>query len=194
MDITHSDMLDPDLMPTSPLQAAAKPKSTKAKSSHKLGPREGYILAPPSPSSFQASQLGSDRHSELPGDRLFTPDTEVGDAEIGKKEARKSPRKLQSRRGDQPDLSKQTIAVLMLSMSQLFSGQSEISVQLHYPSTRLHKAKIVVSVGGSLMSEKQKLDLNPMSIVLRGVTRMPEQPLGYSELRQRYIGCRLMTC
>ncbi|XP_062522787.1 uncharacterized protein LOC134197472 isoform X2 [Corticium candelabrum] len=182
-DVTHSTTHD--FNQQSPLPMLTKTKTTKSKL-HMLGPPEGYIPSPPSPSSFQTTHLPFDRHGSISrGDRSFTPDS-IG-SDTGQKDQRKSRRQMRSKRGEQSNVTKQEIAILTLPMAQLFSGQSEISVQLNGPSAELRDAKIKVSISGPLMSEKQNLELNPISVIVRGATRMPKEPIVYDELRQRCI-------
>ena len=177
-----TDALESYPLSASPFPQNAISRETKSKQ-FGLGAYEGHIPAPASPSSFRGSMIGSGKQSVRPGTQLFSPDTTFDDA--SHKDTRKDQKQQKSGRPKQQDTSKQEIAVLRLPMAQLFAGRSEISVQLTSPAGALQDAKITVSVDGSLMNEKQKLELNPMSILVRGATNMPEQPVAYNELRQR---------
>lgn len=46
---------------------------------------------------------------------------------------------------------------------------------------------ISVSIDKDLLTDEQRKELNPMSIKIKSLKNLPQDPMSYSELKQRYL-------
>ena len=107
-------------------------------------------------------------------------------------ELKDSPRKNKPREKTKKELAtemeyvkKNGTARIKLKMKILFTGCSFIVSRLESTVPAVEDFLVSVNVQNSLMSDQQLSDLNPISIKLEKICEMPDDPISYTELREK---------
>ncbi|XP_015262916.1 PREDICTED: uncharacterized protein KIAA1257 homolog [Gekko japonicus] len=85
--------------------------------------------------------------------------------------------------GAQAHLRKYGIAFIQLDLMPLLAGECCVTSQLEEPSPRISNAYLSFSFEGSLMTQKQKQDLNPLIIKILSAKCLPDTPVSIEELQ-----------
>jgi hypothetical protein len=86
---------------------------------------------------------------------------------------------------EQEFLKKNGVTRIKLRMKILFAGNPYIIERLEQPLASVDDCFVSVTLGTSLMSEKQLYDLNPIAIKVEKLTNMPDKPIGLDKLQDK---------
>ena len=78
------------------------------------------------------------------------------------------------------------IASVKLRLSLLFAGTKSITERLGCKVNGIEDLMVTVSLDKPLLSTEQTKELNPMVIKLCSVSDLPNKPLSYEELNEKY--------
>ncbi|XP_021347646.1 uncharacterized protein LOC110446691 isoform X2 [Mizuhopecten yessoensis] len=81
--------------------------------------------------------------------------------------------------------------MIPVRMANFFTGVKSITSRLTEPVMGVEDCFISLKVDGPIMSEKQRLELNPMIIKIHSCTNLPDSPITYPELKMR---CKPAYC
>ncbi|XP_069101496.1 uncharacterized protein [Argopecten irradians] len=81
--------------------------------------------------------------------------------------------------------------MIPVRMANFFTGMKSVTSRLAEPVMGVEDCFISLKVDGPIMSEKQKLELNPMIIKVHSCTNLPDSPISYPELKMR---CKPVYC
>ncbi len=73
------------------------------------------------------------------------------------------------------------------------SGVTCISERLQQPFGDIDDMFVSLSLSGPLMSETQHRKLNPLVLTVHSATDLPDSPLSYTDLQERYMW-KMLTC
>jgi hypothetical protein len=82
------------------------------------------------------------------------------------------------------DVKKLGIKQLKLNMKILFSGCSYAASRLDESVSTIHDCLLVIDPEASILSESQLVQLNPLTIKIKKLTNMPDEPHSYETLRE----------
>ncbi|XP_033746510.1 uncharacterized protein LOC117331748 isoform X3 [Pecten maximus] len=81
--------------------------------------------------------------------------------------------------------------MIPVRMANFFTGVKSLTSRLSGPVLGVEDCFISLKVDGPIMSEKQKLELNPMIIKIHSCTNLPDSPISHPELKMR---CKPVYC
>ncbi|XP_065829256.1 uncharacterized protein [Oscarella lobularis] len=162
-----------------------RPKALRSPQQPLLPSRTPSAIAPIPPQPEVRKSVQPPSPSPLPPkERLIkssTPDS-VGSIESPAKEKKKKGKRLKL------ETEKETTTLLAIPLAKLFVKNAvDVEARLERPVGPLQDARILISIGGTLMDEKQRKALNPMAICIRGATGMPDFPINWDELQRRCL-------
>lgn len=103
-----------------------------------------------------------------------------------KKQQHKTKKQLEAEAAAAAVIDKNGVASVAIDMSAFFGGVTSVTKRLDKPTDGILDMFVTISiVDGSLMSEKQKRFLNPMTIQINTASSMPNGPLSCTDIRQR---------
>lgn len=88
-------------------------------------------------------------------------------------------------------IKKNGVARVKLKMKVLFAGHKYLASRLNETTSTIEDCIVSINLENSLMSEQQLVDLNPLSITLEKITSMPNEPVKFSELKEK---CEQVYC
>lgn len=68
----------------------------------------------------------------------------------------------------------------------MFVGLEKVTNRLENPVPGLEDMFVTLTLNKPLLNDKQKEELNPMIIKIHSATCMPNAPMSYDQLKQRY--------
>ena len=99
--------------------------------------------------------------------------------------SRRTLRLLEAEAAEQLREERDGLLCLRLPLADLFAKQGVISVQLDAPVKNIQSLEVTVSMATPLMPEHLLRELNPLTITVVKATGLPDQPVGYEQLKEK---------